>query len=556
MEARQNGNAAKSEPDQKLVDLIKKLVLIQERHDGINGPLENIKNQLKKIKQRLKDKGKKTDGFNWPWRSNPSEDEENKEIDEAKKEARKISEYEKEVAERLDKRLDKVKNELESAQLNIKQQVKYKNKKNEAKKEIDEAIKKEIEELNTKVREISENMKGVTKRLIERLDDIVKNELKSAKQAECKLLKEDELSLLEEEIGRFEDDATIWEDSSRLARLGVHFMEQLYATKDLKTVAERYKEVAEAIKYLGTVPEKNAIRKKWFDTIDGMEKSFKKVMERVISKEPELRNDASGKPEDTTERETGTNDQDKTESKPNAPAYGVVIASRLGREKRGANKMVLARNMRVMKGVLSKERTDTSGNSKDATEREADSNHQDKAKPIDKTLIFEDIVSSRLGREERMWYQLMYVSTRIDDSTLSILRALSNRSGVAAATIFLSAAAFFGAFHNVPFYTTMGIKVWNYWVLQDYIDNGIQFIPFLVLVTIGTGLLVKLSHQKLFNEIKGDKGPRLAGISRLARWKPISILLFTLSHALTYNIIWVFSWLLAARWFYRCIAIL
>ncbi|NOQ16227.1 MAG: hypothetical protein GQ581_04140 [Methyloprofundus sp.] len=140
-------------------------------------------------------------------------------------------------------------------------------------------------------------------------------------------------------------------------------------------------------------------------------------------------------------------------------------------------------------------------------------------------------IASRLEEVKNMKKGLTSAGENLDASAVSILRFLSDQSEVEPATIFLFAMALAGTVHNIPFYMVLGIHVWDYWVLQDYIDNGIRFIPVLIIVVVITGILAKNAHLKLFRGLESEDRPKLVGISRLAHEKPMRVLLIGLSFA-------------------------
>ena len=117
---------------------------------------------------------------------------------------------------------------------------------------------------------------------------------------------------------------------------------------------------------------------------------------------------------------------------------------------------------------------------------------------------------------------------KLDGSTLSVIRYLSSESGAEVPSLALVAVAVAGAAYSFPYYRTLGMKPWNYWVVQDYVDSGVLAIACMTLLLLGMARLIKISQRRLFNEILQKQVPTISGITLLARWRPTSVLLATL----------------------------
>ena len=120
----------------------------------------------------------------------------------------------------------------------------------------------------------------------------------------------------------------------------------------------------------------------------------------------------------------------------------------------------------------------------------------------------ESEINSLKDKLTRLRLQLEQFCFSKKGSVIGYLRLLSDRSGIESASIVIAFAAASAAIYYRIYYSKYGINIWDYWVVQDYLDASVQWIFVILLVAFGTSYLLRFLYERELKKILNQKAKR------------------------------------------------
>ena len=99
--------------------------------------------------------------------------------------------------------------------------------------------------------------------------------------------------------------------------------------------------------------------------------------------------------------------------------------------------------------------------------------------------------------------QLCRVRDRLRSDPFSALGAVSSYSSLGTTAWISGLAVICGAAYSIPRLNMFGVDVWKFWVLQDYVDNGLLFLPLLFFLVWLVGIALEKPYRDLIENTLG-----------------------------------------------------